>query len=220
METAFRLGADQVSSYPLIPFSYTPVKTYMQKAKLSWPGWRLERKMLNALVKQAEKSGCLRTSIWSFNRPQTRRYTTVTRDAFIGIGAGASSRIGDYFWLNSFSVPEYIRSMSGNFSPRTLATRLNDGDKMAYWLFWQCYNTTIDHDAFHAMFGRDMPRRLKTLLSFLNSLGMTHRNGSVTRLTDRGAYLFHLIEKGYTHAYLEKLWNYCFRQARPQKVVL
>ena len=75
METAFRLGADQVSSYPLIPFSYTPVKTYMQKAKLSWPGWRLERKMLNALVKQAEKSGALDFDL-SFNRPNPP-YTTV-----------------------------------------------------------------------------------------------------------------------------------------------
>ena len=68
-------------------------------------------------------------SIWSFNRPGTIRYTTVTKDSFVGIGAGASPRIGDYFSLNIFSVADYIKAVEKG-SSQALATKLNTGDNM------------------------------------------------------------------------------------------
>jgi len=220
IELAGKLGAGQISSYPLIPFSYTPIMEYLKKTGLTLPTRRTEKRMLNEIVKRAENAGYRRTSIWSFNRPQTTRYTTVTRDAFIGIGIGASSRIGDYFWLNTFSATDYIKAVSDGQSPLALATRLNAGDKMAYWLFWQCYNTVIDTDTFRSMFNKDLPYRIKVFLSLLGILGLTHREGTTFRLTDAGAYFFHLVEQGYTHAYLETLWQVCFQEAWPRRVVL
>jgi len=35
-----------------------------------------------------------------------------------------------------------------------------------------------------------------------------------------GAYLSHLIEKEYTHAYLETLWNACLEEPWPRRVAL
>ena len=220
IEIACRLGADQISAYPLIPFSHTPIKTYLQETGLTLPSWRLERRMLKTIVKKTQNAGYRRTSIWSFNRRETVRYTTVTRDAFIGIGAGASSRIGNYFWLNTFSVAAYIKAMETGSSPMALSTRLNEGDKMAYWLFWQFYNTAIDTGTVETIFGRDLPRRIKEFLSLLGLLGMARREGTTIRLTDTGAYLFHLVEKGYTHAYLETLWQACSREVWPRMVTL
>jgi len=104
MRTAFRLGVDQVSTYPLILFSYTPLKSHLNTRGLRLPSWRLERRMLQSVVEMARSAGYERSSIWSFNKPGSSRYTTVTRDAFVGVGAGATSRLGDYFWLNTFSV--------------------------------------------------------------------------------------------------------------------
>ena len=176
--------------------------------------------MLKTIVKKTQNAGYRRTSIWSFNRRETVRYTTVTRDAFIGIGAGASSRIGNYFWLNTFSVAAYIKAMETGSSPMALSTRLNEGDKMAYWLFWQFYNTAIDTGTVETIFGRDLPRRIKEFLSLLGLLGMARREGTSIRLTDTGAYLFHLVEKGYTHAYLETLWQACSQEAWPRMVTL
>ena len=220
IELADKLGSDQISSYPLIHFSYTPIKAYLGKAGLTLPTWRVEKHMLNAIVKKARTVGYRRTSIWSFNRPQTTRYTTVTRDAFIGIGTGASSRIEDYFWLNTFSAADYIKAMADGQSPLALATRLNGGDKIAYWLFWQCYNTAINTDTFQSIFGKDLPYRVKALLSLLGFLRFSYREGTTIRLTDAGAYLFHLVEKGYTHAYLETLWQACFQEAWPRRLVI
>jgi len=175
--------------------------------------------MLRAIVKKAQDAGYQRTSIWSFNKPGTTRYTTVTKDAFVGIGAGASSRIGDYFSLNTFSVAEYIKAVEKG-SPMALATKLDTGDKMAYWLFWQCYNLTIDTDIFQSIFVRDLPYRISTFLSLLNLLDVTHRRENSICLTNAGSYLFHLIEKAYTQAYLKTLWEACLKDAWPRRVVL
>jgi len=219
IEIAGKLGVDQISTYPLISFSYTPLRKHLHKARVTVPPWWVERQMLRAVVKKAQDAGYQRTSIWSFNRPETIRYTTVTKDAFVGIGASASSRIGDYFTLNTFSVADYIRAVEKG-SPMALATKLNTGDKMAYWIFWQCYNLTIDTDIFQSIFGRNLPYRFRALLSLLNLLGMNHRIRNTMRLTETGAYLFHLIEKEYTHAYLETLWKACLQEAWPCRVVL
>lgn len=219
VETAFRLGADQISIYPLLYFSYAPLRKQLRQAKVATPPWWVERQMLRAIARRAREAGYRRTSIWSFNKPETIRYTTVTKDTFIGIGAGATSKIGDYFKLNTFSVAEYIRAVKEG-SPLALATRLDAGDKMAYWFFWRSYDLAIDTDVFRSLFGQDLPRPLRALLSLLECLGMIERQGSIIRFTETGAYLSHLIEKEYTHAYLETMWNACLKEAWPRRIVL
>jgi coproporphyrinogen III oxidase-like Fe-S oxidoreductase len=206
IETALKLGADQISTYPLLYFSYAPLRKRLHKDKVATPSWRRERQMLETIASKAREAGYQRTSIWSFNKPETARYTTVTRDSFIGIGTSATSKIGDYFKLNTFSVAEYIKAVKEG-SPLALATRLNTGDKMAYWFFWRIYDLAIDTEAFRHLFGQEL-------------LGLAERQGSIIRLTERGAYLAHLVEKEYTHAYLETLWNACLEEPWPRRVVL
>jgi len=110
--------------------------------------------------------------------------------------------------------------VAGTGEPPALATRLNEGDRMAYWLFWRCYDTAIDMARFRELFGRDAPPALRAALALLRTGGLARRNGNIIRLTDRGAYAFHLIEKAYTHAYLEKLWSACRHEAWPGPVRL
>jgi oxygen-independent coproporphyrinogen-3 oxidase len=173
--------------------------------------------MLNAVVRQARDAGYDRSSIWSFNRPGSARYTTVTRESFVGVGAGASSRFGDRFQVNTFDVNEYIEATRSG-SPAALSTWMNEGDRMAYWLFWRCYDTSFDIDDFAQRFGRPVPGAVRTALQLLLALGLARRHGNSIRLTDCGAYLFHLVEKQYTHSYLEPLWAACRKHPWPECV--
>ena len=216
---AARLGAGQISAYPLIQFADTPLAARLESEGVRLPSRRTERRMLDALVHQARSAGYERSSIWSFNRPGAQRYTTVTRDSFLGIGSGASSRLGDQFRVNTFSVSDYIAATRGG-SPTALSTHMNEGDRMAYWLFWRCYDTAIDTERFEALFGERMPRGLRATLHLLRAAGLTRNEGPTIRLTDGGAYLFHLVEKQYTHSYLEKLWAACREEAWPDTVRL
>jgi coproporphyrinogen III oxidase-like Fe-S oxidoreductase len=217
--TACELGFGQISTYPLLYFSFAPLRKKLRRAGVHVSPWWRERQMLGEIVKMTREAGYRRTSIWSFNRPETIRYTTVTRDAFIGIGAGATSRIGDYFKLNTFSVAEYIRAVNEG-SPLALATRMDAGDKMAYWLFWRAYDLAINTGAFRSIFRQGLPYRVRALFSLLEILGMAQRKAETVYLNEKGAYLFHMIEKEYTHAYLETMWSACLREAWPKKVVL
>jgi oxygen-independent coproporphyrinogen-3 oxidase len=219
IETACELGVDQISTYPLLYFSFAPLRKELGKDGVSMPSWRLEKQMLGTIVKKTQEAGYRRTSIWSFNKPETMRYTTVTKDAFVGIGAGATSKIGDYFKLNTFSVAEYIKAVKEG-SPLALATRLDAGDKMAYWFFWRAYDLAINTGTFRSLFGQDLPYRVRALLSLFKLLGMTQQRGDTLFPTETGAYIFHLIEKEYTHAYLETMWQACLQEAWPQRVVL
>lgn len=216
---ALELGADQVSAYPLMFFEYMPFKRELERAKATLPGWRAERDMLKAAVKTASAAGYQRTSIWSFNKPEAVRYTTVTKDSFVGVGVSASTMMGDYFSLNTFSLPEYIGGTEKGLKP-ALAAKLDDRDKLAYWLFWRCYDLAIDTGKLKSLFGRGFPSPLRGLLPFLGLLGLIKQEGNTAYLTERGAYLFHLIEKEYTHAYQERLWGACLKEAWPKRVVI
>jgi oxygen-independent coproporphyrinogen III oxidase len=213
------MGFGQISAYPLIQFSDTTLAMRLGAADVKLPSWRQEHRMLDALVRSAKDAGYERSSIWSFNRPGVARYTTVTRDSFLGVGAGASSRLGDRFQVNTFSIPDYVEATRTG-RPAALSTKMNEGDRMAYWLFWRCYDTVIDLDRFRELFGRELPGRLRLVFQLLCSIGLAQREGSILRLTDSGAYLFHLVEKNYTHSYLERLWAACRCEAWPQRVVL
>ena len=105
-------------------------------------------------------------------------------------------------------------------SPLALATRLDAGDKMAYWFFWRVYDLAINTSTFGSIFGQDFPYPVRALLPLLEFLGVTQRRRNTIRLTEMGGYLFHLIEKEYTHAYLETMWNACLEEAWPRRVVL
>ncbi len=219
VDEAISTGAGQVSAYPLIRFADTAFGATVGTRQAQPPSRRVQQDMLCTVVQQAGAAGYNRSSIWSFNRPGAARYTTVTREQFLGIGAGASSQMGEWFWLNTFSVPEYIR-VAGSGKPPALATRLNEGDRMAYWFFWRCYDTVIDAARFRESFGRDLPGVVRVTLALLHKAGVVRWEGDTIRLTDRGAYLFHLIEQYYTHAYLEPLWAACRREAWPGPVRL
>ena len=216
---ALELGAEQISTYPLMFFEYMPFRRELEMVKTDMPGRRAERNMLNAIVETASAAGYQRTSIWSFNRPEARRYTTVTKDSFVGIGVGASTMMGNYFSVNTFSLPEYIRGTEKGIKP-ALATKLSDSDKLAYWLFWRCYDLAIDRGKLKELFGRGLPFPIRGLLPLLDGLGIIERKEDNIHLTKRGAYLFHLIEKEYTHAYLERLWGACLAEAWPKRVVI
>ncbi|MGC8971495.1 MAG: hypothetical protein ACP5K2_04745 [bacterium] len=59
--------------------------------------------MLSQLTAIANELGFERTSIWTFAKRGSQRYSSITRDNFIGFGPSASSLADNLFKINSFS---------------------------------------------------------------------------------------------------------------------
>jgi menaquinone C8-methyltransferase len=216
---AISLGADQVSTYPLIPFKFTPLgKAHFKKKHQIAPKGQLKQ-TLSEFGQIADKAGYYRSSIWSFTKKGSPKYSSITRSSFVGIGASATSLLGNTFAINTFCVQAYI-SQSKTSRPVALTCRLNERDEMLFWAFWQCYSTVLCSAEFRAMFGKPLKKTFLVELLIGQLLGLIKPKGEDFSLTPKGVYLFHLIEQEFTHSYLSKAWGTCMNVAWPNELVL
>jgi oxygen-independent coproporphyrinogen-3 oxidase len=72
LERCFRYGVDQVSTYPLMRFGYTPFGKAPHDA-------RAEHDVLRRASDLAERWGYERRSVRTFNRRGSPSYTSITR---------------------------------------------------------------------------------------------------------------------------------------------
>ena len=107
-------GATQISTYPFIDFSFAKNRTP--------PLQRKEKKrLLTTLLETADKAGFVRSSIWTFGRKNSPKYSSITRDNFLGFGPSATSLGRDCFKANTFSVDAYIDTVKKGTLPTALA---------------------------------------------------------------------------------------------------
>jgi coproporphyrinogen III oxidase-like Fe-S oxidoreductase len=128
-------------------FGYTP----FGKSKHS-PG--KEHRVLGEAELLARKYGYQRRSVWTVNRRDSPRYTSITREFYLGCGAGAGSFTGQMFVLNHFSVSTYVEKVEQQCLPIARVSQLSAGMAASYYLFWQAYTGTIDTARFDALYPR------------------------------------------------------------------
>jgi len=132
LERCFDLGVDQVSTYPLMRFGYTPFGRARHDR-------RREHEVLAEASPLATARGYARRSVWTFSRPDSPSYTSITRRRFLGLGAGASSFLGRDFLVNHFGVETYVAAVASGRPPLARHLRLGRVAGPAYDAFWQAY---------------------------------------------------------------------------------
>ena len=206
-------GATQVSTYPFIEFSYAK--------KSIKPLDRANKKiMLEQLLRLSRELGFERTSIWTFAKQDTPKYSSVTRDNFIGFGPSATTLLSDIFKINTFSLPEYLRMIDAGQVPGALALKFTPRTRALYWLFWSAYNLNIDEENFRLLFNTGLKARFGPELFIAQALGFIEPHGRGYRLTEKGACAFHLIEQKYTNQYIDKTWRILKTQPWPKNIKL
>ncbi|WP_432665594.1 coproporphyrinogen-III oxidase family protein [Wukongibacter baidiensis] len=207
LEKVYSYEIDQLSIYPLIVFPLTKLSRVIKEKKLSRFNELEERKILNLIDEISKSHGYERSSIWTYGKNHGNRYTSVTRESFIGFGAGASSHFGNYFYLNTFNVDEYIKALNDNRLPINIVNLMTEREKMIFWIFWRCYDGAIDEERFKALFHKDMKKEFRLLFNSLKLLGMTMKQGNNLVLTDLGRFAYHFVEKQYSIHYLNNVWQ-------------
>lgn len=207
------LGATQISTYPFIEFSYTTaVKNPLSKS--------LSKEMLQILSNISKGMGYSRSSVWTFTRKNTPKYSSVTRDNYIGFGPSAASLLKDIFKINTFSVKEYIKCLDSNSIPTAISLTFNERTRALYWLFWSSYNLNIGQKDFSRLFSRRLEDFFRFELYLGQKLRYFKKYKNSYRLTDKGAYIFHLVEQSYTRQYIDKTWKAAMGNPWPKKIVL
>jgi oxygen-independent coproporphyrinogen-3 oxidase len=210
---ASEYGATQISTYPFIDFSYA---NNQQK-----PLNKREKKvLLDSIIKMSEKIGFIRTSVWTFAKKNTPRYSSVTRDNYLGFGPSATTLLRKDFRINTFSVTEYINTLKKNNLPTALILDFSERARQLYWLFWSCYNLNIDKNNFYELFNKKLDSEFWLEKKIGELLGILEYNESGYKLNDKGAYLFHLVEQKYTDQYIDKTWRIARENPWPEKIIL
>lgn len=213
IKTAFDCGATQVSTYPFIDF------TFADNAYKPMPE-RVKQQMLKALTENCRRLNLQRTSVWTFAKPDTEKYSSVTRDAFLGFGVSATSLLKEYFKINTFSIESYIERIHQGLLPTSLTLHFTKRQRAVYFLFWSAYALTIDPGKFEAMMGVPLKAMFGLELVMAEKLGILRRQGDGYHLTDKGAIWYHHVEQVYTAAYIDKMWNVSRLEPFPAEIVL
>ena len=126
---------------------------------------------------------------------------------------------GDAFYVNTFSVPEYIESLPEQ-RPIALSMPLTRRQEMAYWIYWRIYEMTIGNDAFKTLFNRDLDEVFGRLLFWPRLFGMISRDNGHYVVKEEAAYFIHKIQNEYSLNYINRLWGTCRAHAWPKRVRL
>lgn len=206
LDICFRAGVDQVSSYPLMRFGYTP----FGKAKHDAPA---EHRALHAAERLAAQRGYERRSVWTFNRIESPNYSSITREFYLGLGAGAATYTGREFLVNHFSIERYVRKLEQGRLPIARRAALGELKSALYYLFWQAYTGSIDLRRFERLF--PVARALRPLARILAGLGYVALRDERALLTPRGYDLYHDLERWVTYRFIEPLWADLMREHGP-----
>lgn len=213
LDTAFSHGANHVAVYPFIDFSFTGSPVH------AMPGPEKHR-LLDELTAYCENRGLVRDSIWTFALPGNHRYSSMTRDTFLGFGCSATTLLRDSFKINTFSVQAYIDCIQRGQLPTALTTRFTRRQRMVYYLFWRAYSTFVSSADFKEFFGSELEREFGLEFWLARKVGYICCESGGYRLTPLGAYYFHYFENFYTLAYIDKMWGIMRRQAFPEGIEL
>lgn len=213
MEYAFRHGATQISTYPFIDFTFASNK-YKPLPE------RTKKSMLHAVVDYCRATGRKRTSVWTFAAPGTTKYSSVTRDNFLGFGVSAATLLKDIFKINTFDVEGYISRIEENRLPTSLTLNFSLRQRAVYYLFWNAYSMNIDPAHFKLIFGRSLHGLFGLEFTLARLMGFLSRKNGTYRLTEKGAYYYHYLEQAYTTAYIDAMWSLCRSIPFPERLVL
>ena len=213
LKTAFDHGATQVSTYPFIDFTFADNKYKPMSLKV-------KKNMLKNLIAFAKDINIERTSVWTFARRNTQKYSSVTRDAFLGFGVSATTLLRDRFKINTFSVDEYINRVKQDMLATSLTLKFTKRQRAAYYLFWSAYSLRIPSDKFEKLIGSPLQEMYGLELKLAKLTGILRQNGTSYYITEKATYLYHSIEQAYTTAYIDKMWNVSRKTAFPDQIIL
>ena len=215
-----KLGVNQTATYPLFRFPYTRFGKDVTSKRGAVSTMFRRRKFLKVIEDIFYSSGFERSSVWSFTQKGVDKYCSVTVPSYIGLGASGASYLKDIFYVNTFSVSEYIKSLENDNLPIALSMNLSEKSQMAGWLYWRIYETQFKKSDFQKRFDRNFDKEFGKYINLLKGIGFLNIGQDKIKLTDRGTYWIHAFEDFFSIDYINKLWGTAKTNPWPDKVTL
>ncbi len=218
LNKAISLGVNQVTTYPLFTFPYSSIGQYLRLKKVRMPNLVVRRKFYYQIYRHLLNNGFNRVSVWGFKKGNVPRYSSVTRTDYLGLGAGAGSHMPAGFYLNTFSVKEYINRCSSNEFPTALFMEFNESMQNYFWFYWRLYDTYVPKSDVYLKFSDD--KKITNLFKLFKRLKLIDEKKEHFELTMRGAFWVHLAQNYFSLRYINKVWKAAMNEVYPERIVL
>ncbi|MBO7135083.1 MAG: coproporphyrinogen III oxidase, partial [Spirochaetaceae bacterium] len=149
----------------------------------------------------------VRNSIWTFSKEPDARYSSMTRDNFLGFGCSATTLLKSQFKINTFSTDEYMARIDQKKLPTALTIKFTLRQRMIYYLFWTAYSTRVDAAQFEQFFGVPLKKVYGFEMMLVKLFGFVTEKDGIYEMTLKGAFYYHYYENFYTLSYIDKMWN-------------
>lgn len=213
IDKAFSLGANHVAIYPFIDFSFTESSVAAMPKKE-------KRELLDAITQYCLGKEYSRSSIWTFSSEPDAKYSSMTRDSFLGFGCSATSLFKRQFKINTFDVGSYCERIRSGKLATSLTIRFTQRQRMIYWLFWTAYSTVVKAGEFEKFFGVPLKKIYGFELWIAKRMGFIREHDGTYEMTPKGAFYYHYYENFYTLSYIDKMWGIMRKEAFPEHIEL
>jgi len=213
IDTAFSNGANHIAVYPFIDFTFTD-RSFPKVSE------KEKKKLLYQMVRYCRKKGYARNSLWTFSKDGQAKYSSMTRDNFLGFGCSATTLLKDRFKINTFDVEQYISRIKNHNLPTALTIKFTLRQRMVYYIFWAAYAMRVNSDDFAAFFGCSLERYYGLELIAARLLGFIEKKGAAYVMTTKGSYYYHYFEHFYTLSYIDQMWNLLGNEPFPHKLII
>lgn len=213
IELAFRHGFNHIAVYPFIDFRFTS-RSFSKMRESE------KKQLLYQLVDHCERKGYVRDSIWTFSNDGVSKYSSMTRENFLGFGCSATTLLEDQFKINTFHVEEYIGRIEHKQLPTALTLRFRLRERMVYYLFWTAYTMRVNTQSFSDFFGRSLRQSYRFELWLAQLLGWIVKEDNEYLMTTKGSYYYHYFEHFYTLSYIDQMWNLMRNDPFPEDLII
>lgn len=218
LEKINEFGMNQVTTYPLFTFPYSSVGKFLKLRKIKMPNIIKRRVMYHTIHSYLLNKGFKRVSVWGFLKNNEPRYSSVTRDFYLGFGPGGGSSLKNGYYLNTFSFNHYIKILQGDKLPIALKMHFSYNMLRYYWFYWRLYDTIINENEIETLFGND--RRIKKIIKISNILNFYDRKDGFIILNERGSFYLHLLQNYFLLTYINKVWSKAMEEPFPETIQL
>lgn len=213
IEFAFSHGANHIAVYPFIDFTFTNQNfPRMREAK--------KKDLLYKLVSYCEEKGYIRDSVWTFSKDGKSKYSSMTRENFLGFGCSATTLLKDQFKINTFDTAQYIERVEKNQLPTALTLKFTPRQRMVYYLFWAAYTMRVNKNSFSDFFGLSLEDCYGLELRLARLLGWVRKEDDEYIMTTKGSYYYHYFEHFYTLSYIDQMWNLMRNTPFPEHLII
>ena len=216
LKKAVESNVNQITVYPLFSFPYSSVGQYKKLKRIKMPNFFTRRKMYYKIYDFLIQNGYKRVSVWGFVKGDAPRYSSVTRNYYIGLGPGAATSFSNMFYFNTFNVEKYISAISENRLP--ISIKMDVSDRLAdfYWFYWKLYDTYFSREQIKEVFGE--ARGIYRLIRTFKLFRLVKESEGRFELTKSGAFWIHLAQNYFMLDYINKVWIVSMKEAWPKRI--